>query len=131
MATSSTTAQIHARGGQSAPQGARRNLLQLRVEGGYGSAKAFAVHVGIPVTTYSRYERAEEGPACGIPLANAWLLADALGTSIDVVVGRVPVEPPLSAKVRDRFEGLSPESQRTLVLFLRFLELQERLEGRR
>ena len=58
------------------PTSAKRTLQRLRREAGYRNAKDFAAVLGIPASTYSRYERAEEGPLCGIPLSSAWSIAD-------------------------------------------------------
>lgn len=59
-------------------------LTELRKAAGYKSAKDFAVALGMPATTYSRYEACPEK----IPLRVAWLLADRFGVTIDQVVGR-------------------------------------------
>ena len=50
--------------------------------------------MSILLGTYSRYERAPEGPDCGIPLPAAWAMADKLGCSIDLVVGREDIDVP-------------------------------------
>ncbi len=71
-----------------------RSLQRLRRRAGFRSAKDFAAKVGIPASTYSRYERAVEGPGCGIPIASAWAMADELGCSIDQVVGRTGIDEP-------------------------------------
>lgn len=60
------------------------NLQRLRKAAGYRSASAFAEARGIAVPTYARYESSPDK----IPLQSAWQLADALGCSIDEVVGR-------------------------------------------
>ena len=59
----------------------KRTLQRLRREAGYASAKEFAAVLNIPNSTYSRYERAPEGPNSGIPLSAAWAMADELGSS--------------------------------------------------
>lgn len=59
-------------------------LQELRVAAGYGTAKEFAAAIGVPATTYSRYESQPDR----IPLRAAWELADFLGVTIDQVVGR-------------------------------------------
>ena len=70
----------------------KRTLQRLRREAGYRSAKDFAAVLGIPTSTYARYERQPEGPDCAIPLSSAWQIADALGCSIDLVVGRTDLD---------------------------------------
>lgn len=42
----------------------------------------------MPTSTYSRWERGAQGPESTIPLSAAWAIADKLGTTIDVIVGR-------------------------------------------
>ena len=49
----------------------KRTLQRMRREAGFRSAKDFAERVGIPMSTYARYERAGDGPECGIPLPSA------------------------------------------------------------
>jgi transcriptional regulator with XRE-family HTH domain len=60
------------------------NLLELRKAAGYRNANDFAEAHGIPASTYARYESNPDK----IPMDRAWQLADALGTTIDAVVGR-------------------------------------------
>lgn len=62
----------------------RPALRELRRAAGYPSGSAFARALGIPASTYNRYE---ESPG-SIPLRGAWAIADALGVAIDAVVGR-------------------------------------------
>ncbi|MBR1830317.1 MAG: helix-turn-helix transcriptional regulator [Atopobiaceae bacterium] len=64
-----------------------KNIQDLRREAGYRSAKDFAAAIGIPASTYNRYEAQPDA----IPLRQAWAIADFLGCSIDMVVGREPV----------------------------------------
>ena len=108
----------------------RKGQLQtLRREAGFSSANEFAARIGIPTTTYSRYERAEAKPACGIPLANAWAIADALGCSIDLVVGREPMGVD-RAPVQTRYNALSKANQQRADEYLDFLEARD-TEGMR
>ena len=104
---------------------AKRTLQRLRREAGYRCAKDFARELGIPESTYARYERAAEGPACGIPLANAWAIADELGCTIDLVVGRESTY----ARTRDAFQlrraALTEPARAKLDSYLTFLELTE------
>ena len=58
------------------PISGKRTLQRLRREAGYRSAKEFAEALGIPGSTYARYERAGDGADCGIPLSAAWQIAD-------------------------------------------------------
>jgi transcriptional regulator with XRE-family HTH domain len=115
------------------PTSAKRNLQRLRREAGYRNAKDFAEALGIPASTYSRYERAEEGPACGIPLPSAWSIADELGVSIDLVVGREDIDATHEETLDERAGALTRESRRMLLDYLGYLESRdaEEAEARR
>lgn len=106
----------------------RRTLQRMRREAGYRSAKDFAESVGIPMSTYARYERAGDGPECGIPLPSAWAIADALGCSIDLVVGREDIDA-ATGSVRERAEALSRTGREMLDDYLRFLEFREEADA--
>ena len=95
----------------------KQTLQRLRREAGYRTAKDFAEELHIPYSTYSRYERAGEGPESGIPLYAAWAMADELGCSIDLVVGRT-----IDARVRK----LGRSGREMLDDFLEYLEYRER-----
>lgn len=120
MSSAPTT---HAPAGRtSANINSRRTLQRLRRLAGFSSAKDFATEVGIPETTYARYERAPETPQCGIPMANAWAIADRLGCSIDLVVGREDIDKPRPLTIDDRARALTRESRRMLDDYLDYLE---------
>lgn len=80
-------------------------LLELRRNAGYATAKDFAEAMGIPPTTYTRYESKPER----IPLKAAWALADALDATIDQVVGRDNGDP--RGEVQRAYDRLLPRSQ--------------------
>lgn len=101
----------------------RRTLRRMRGEAGYRSAKDFAEQAGIPVSTYARYERAGDGPECGIPLPSAWAIADALGCSIDLV-GREDIDVAADS-IQERVEALSRAGREMHNDYLRFLEFRE------
>ncbi len=100
----------------------KRTLQRLRREAGYRSAKDFAAVLGIPASTYARYERQPEGPECAIPLSSAWQIADALGCSIDLVVGREDIDAAGAPTLDDRVAALSLNGQEMLRGFLGYLE---------
>ncbi len=102
-------------------------LFRMRREAGYGSAKDFAKEIHIPYSTYSRYERANEKPDCGIPMEAAWRIADKLGCSIDEVVGRRErgVERPVPDSSSKRIEKLSPLRRGMLLDYLEYLEYRD------
>lgn len=102
----------------------KRTLQRMRREAGFRSAKDFAERVGIPISTYARYERAGDGPECGIPLPSAWAIADALGCSIDLVVGREDIDA-VGDSIRERVEALSRTGREMHEDYLRFLEFRE------
>lgn len=103
----------------------KRTLQRMRREAGFRSARDFAERVGIPMSTYARYERAGDGPECGIPLPSAWAIADALGCSIDLVVGREDIDAATGNSIRDRVEALSRTGREMHDDYLRFLEFRE------
>ena len=91
-------------------------LQRLRRDAGYRTAADFADKIGIPSSTYCRYER---GGA--IPTANAVLIADALHVSVDAVLGR---EQRIDAciDIAERI-GALPEMERAMLTeYLDFLE---------
>ena len=112
----------------------KRTLQRLRRQTGYRSAKDFAEALGIPGSTYARYERAGDGAGCGIPLPAAWQIADALGCSIDLVVGREDIDAPEPEGIQPRYDALSPEGRNLVDSYLSYVELGERAarsQGRR
>ncbi len=113
------------------PRVGKRTLQRLRREAGYRSAKDFAEKLGIPGTIYAHYERAVEGPECGIPLPSAWQIADALGCSIDLVVGREDIDVRDAGSLDKRVTALSPTNQTMLTGFLDYLESLEAAGSRR
>ena len=77
------------------------------------------------MSTYARYERAGDGPECGIPLPSAWAIADALGCSIDLVVGREDIDAASGDSIQERVEALSRTGREMHDDYLRFLEFRE------
>ena len=108
-------------------------LQDLRKSTGYKTSKEFAALMGIPATTYSRYEGAPEK----IPLKTAWALADKLGCSIDLVVGRASLEVPetgaddLRGPVQRLYDDLSPRLKESLDDYLAFLVAKNADEQKR
>ena len=108
----------------SRPHGGGRTLQRLRREAGYRSAKDFAQAIGMPATTYARYERQEDGPDRSIPLPTAWKLADELGCSIDFLVGRTGEES-RGEKVQRTYNALSESHKERFDEYLDFIEYRE------
>lgn len=113
-------------------KGKYRGLASLRRSAGYRSASEFAQSMGIPASTYARYERNADGLGSGIPLRQAWAIADRLGTTIDAVVGR---DDPTDAGggLDSLYRSLSDSGRSMLDEYVRFLEFRERVlasEGR-
>ena len=102
----------------------KRALQRMRREAGFRSAKDFAERVGIPMSTYARYERAGDGPECGIPLPSAWAIADELGCSIDLVVGREDIDAAADS-IQGRVEAPSRTGRSMHDAYLRFLAFRE------
>ena len=108
----------------SRPVSGKRTLQQLRREAGFRSGKEFADFLGVPAPTYARYERQPDGPDSAIPMKAAWRIADALGCSIDLVVGRDPDESE-GSKVQRMYNALSDSSRERLDEYLDFIEYRE------
>ena len=108
----------------SRPVSGKRTLQQLRREAGFRSGKEFADRLGIPAPTYARYERVADGPETAIPMKAAWRIADALGCSIDLVVGREPDEGDAS-RIQRMYNALTPGSRERLDEYLDFIEYRE------
>lgn len=84
------------------------NLQELRRAAGYKNANDFAEAHGIPASTYARYESNPDK----IPMERAWQLADALGTTIDAIVGRdAPAPGTARGEVQLEYDGLTPEAR--------------------
>ena len=107
-------------------------LAELRKAAGYRSAREFAQAIGVPATTYSRWERSSGGPDTGLPMRAAWSMADALGCTIDQIVGRADGD----AARRDlnaEYRALSESGRERLDEYIRFLGFRDRVvasEGR-
>ena len=99
------------------------DLLKLRRRAGYKSARDFAQEAGIPLPTYSRYESNPEK----IPLKAAWDIADRLGTSIDVVVGRRALDDADAERgeVQREYDAFSQDGRDSMDEFRRFVRWQE------
>ena len=106
------------------PAGGRRTLQQLRREAGFKSGKEFADFLGVPAPTYARYERQDDGPDTGIPMRAAWRIADALGCSIDLVVGR-ELDEGEASRIQRMYNALTPGSRERLDEYLDFIEYRE------
>lgn len=108
-------------------------LATLRRAAGYRNAKDFAALLGVPTSTYSRWERGARGPESRIPLCRAWQIADLLGCNIDAVVGRVDAPAPGERDISARYRALSAGSRARLDEYVLFLEFRDRMiasEGR-
>lgn len=108
-------------------------LQDLRKSTGYKTSKEFAALMGIPATTYSRYENEPEK----IPLKTAWVLADKLGCSIDLIVGRTALDAPqsgaddLRGRVQRLYDDLSPRLKESLDDYMAFLVAKNADEQKR
>ena len=106
--------------------GGKKTLQGLRREAGYRSAREFAERLGIPAPTYARYERQPDTPDTKIPMGAAWRIADALGCTIDLVVGREREEGE-GARVQRMYDALTPGSRERVDEYLDFIEYREHM----
>lgn len=105
-------------------------LQQLRKAAGYKSAKEFGAQMGIPLATYARYESNPEK----IPLQAAWSLANKLGCSIDVIVGRARLDANQGSEggmMQAAYDSLSPQLKQSLDNYLAYLVTRNADEQRR
>lgn len=92
-----------------------KNIQDLRREKGYRSAREFADALGISPSSMSRYDNQPDT----IPTKVAWAMADALGCSIDEVVGRERVTSGTSP-LQETYDGLTPETRSLVDEFMAF-----------
>ena len=105
-----------------------KTLQDLRREAGYRSAKDFAATMEIALSTYNRYESQPES----IPLKQAWAIADFLGCSIDMVVGREhDVAEDMRGDVQRFYDGLSEEGRASMDDYMDYLAHRERKAAKR
>ncbi len=111
----------------------RTALSELRAAAGYRNAKEFAAALGVPASTYSRWERGSQGPDSAIPMAAAWAIADRFGCTIDAVVGRDGEPEPEGRDLNAFYRSLSEGGRRSLDEYAQYLDFRERIlaaEGR-
>lgn len=112
-------------------EGRESALRRLRSEAGFRSAREFARAHGFPIATYARYERASGAPDDGIPLAAAWRIADALGSTIDLVVGREDLDAPDEHPVQSLYDSLTEANRRRADDYLAYLKHIDEIGRRR
>lgn len=102
------------------------SLRKIRKAAGYKSARAFAESIGMPATTYAKYEQAADDGEVSMPLKSAWAIADALGCTIDALVGREEV-PDLGMRgdMQRRYDALSDDNKELVDGFVTMIEDRE------
>lgn len=70
-------------------------LQELRKAAGWKSARAYAEHMGMNVSTYTDYEQGR----ISMPIERAWAIADDLDVTLDELMGRTP---PAERKQEDK-----------------------------
>lgn len=105
-----------------------KSLQTLRKAAGYRTSKEFAQSIGIPPTTYMRYEQCSDGLESRIPLKAAWIIADALDCTIDMLVGRIDISNP-EENVQFFYDHLSKSSQERFDEYMEFLQYRDRERG--
>lgn len=94
-------------------------LMQARRNAGYTSSKSFAETLGIPFSSYARYESKQ----MTIPPDKAWKFADALECTLDEVYGRkAPERRDDRGKVQVFYDSLDDSDRRLMDEFMGFLE---------
>lgn len=106
----------------------KRTLQRLRREAGFKSAKEFASYLGIPESTYSRYEQIADGPDSRIPMKVAWVMADVFGCTIDLVVGREDIDED-ERSIQFQYNHLSKSSQERFDEYMEFLQYRDKERG--
>ena len=98
-----------------------KNITELRREAGYRSGREFAAALGIAPSTYARYEQQPDS----IPLRQAWAIADRLGCTIDMVVGREPVDAgAMRGDVQRFYDGLDRDSRERFDDFIDYMRFR-------
>lgn len=105
-------------------------LQEFRKKAGYKSAREFAEHMGIPVSTYTGYEQGR----INLSLALAWTLADEFGCTIDELAGReVPDQAPVvqqftknELRIINAYRAASPQGRAAIEAVA---QSQEGMEG--
>ena len=98
-----------------------KTIQELRKEKGFRSAREFAEALGISPSSMSRYDKDPET----IPVKAAWAMADALGCSIDEIVGRARVTSGAS-ELQDFYDGLLPETRALFDEFVEFAGVKDK-----
>ena len=93
-----------------------KTIQDLRKEKGYRSGREFADALGISPSSMSRYDKQPDT----IPTKVAWAMADALGCSIDEVVGREHVTAGKGG-MQELYDGLSEEGRALMDEFAAFV----------
>lgn len=102
------------------------SLRKLRKAAGWPTAKAFADSIGVPAPTYARYEQSGDGPETNIPMKAAFTIADALGCSIDALVGREEADvDAVRSDMQRRYDALSDDGKQLVDDFLNMAEMRE------
>lgn len=102
-------------------------LRALRRAAGYRTGKELAEALGVPKTSYSRWERSPQGPDSRIPMRQAWAMADLLGCTIDDVVGREADGDGEGRRLLAAYRALSEGSRARLDEYLQFLSFRDRV----
>ena len=105
------------------------SLSEIRKAAGFKTGKQFAEAIGIPPSSYARFEQPSNG--AHIPMERALLIADKLGCSIDEVVGRDWMFERPAGPQQERYDALGHLGKAMLDSYLDYLEHMERERGER
>lgn len=98
-------------------------LKEIRKAAGFRTAKEFAAELGIPPTTYARYEQKGEH----IPMTTAIMMADYLNVTLDSLVGRVCGSEVEVGEQQRLYDLLSPRGKARVDEFMAY---QQWLDGK-
>ena len=98
-------------------------LKEIRKAAGFKTAREFAEVMGIPPTTYARYEQKLDH----IPMPNAIRMADYLNVTLDSLVGRVCGSEVEVGEQQRLYDLLSPRGKARVDEFMAY---QQWLDGR-
>lgn len=92
----------------------RTNLQKMRKAAGFKSARLFAEHIGMSVSTYTNYEQGR----VSMDVELLWRFADAMNCTVDEILGREApyrdMEDPVHRAIADAYEDMNEHGRKRL-----------------